>query len=59
MNMKSKEVNIDESGKHEIIVTVPASAATNGSGGGAIMEASYCVYRFIGFEVGGSGTCPR
>ncbi|EAM4664295.1 hypothetical protein QD825_004433 [Salmonella enterica] len=59
MNMESKEVNTDHSGQHETIVTVHASAVTNGSGGGAIMEGSYCVYHAIGFDFAGSGTCSR
>lgn len=57
--MQSKEMNTNHSEQHETIVTVHASAVTNGSGGGAIMEGSYCVYHAIGFDFGGSGTCSR
>lgn len=55
--MDSEKVNTDNAGQDEAIVTVHASAATNGTGGGAIMESSYCVYHPIGWDVGGSGTC--
>lgn len=55
--MESEKANTNHSEQHETIVTVHASAATNGTGGGAILESSYCVYHPIGWDIGGSGTC--
>lgn len=55
--MESEKVNTEVAGQDEAIVIVNASAATNGTGGGAIMESSYCVYHPIGWDTGGSGTC--